>query len=71
MTTTQQLLNEVDAALSALLTGGASSYSIQGRTVTKLDLDSLFNARDRLIRQLERESGIGIFTLAKFNPTSR
>jgi hypothetical protein len=69
--TTQQLLDEINAALFALITGGASSYSIQGRTVTKLDLAALLDARDRLTRELERQNGAGIFTLAKFNPTSR
>jgi hypothetical protein len=69
--TTQQLLNEVNEALSALITGGASSYSIQGRTVTKLDVNALLEARDRLTRELERQSGAGIFTVAKFNRTSR
>lgn len=71
MSTTQQLLDEVNTALSALITGGASSYSIQGRTVTKLDLAALLDARDKLTRELERQSGVGIFTLAKFSRTSR
>ena len=42
MATATSLLAQIDAAIEALLTGGASSYSIGNRSVTKLDLGDLF-----------------------------
>lgn len=59
------LLTQVELAISALLTGGAESYSIGNRSVTKLDLDSLFKQRESLQRQVQRETGSGAFSLAK------
>lgn len=60
----QSLLTQVETAITALLTGGASSYSIGARTVTKLDLDQLFNERRMLQWEVSRQSG-GAFRLAK------
>ena len=51
-------------AIEALLTGGAQSYSIGARTVTKLDLNSLQKRMDELRRQVYRESGGGMFRKA-------
>lgn len=65
MATAASLLAQIDAAIEALLTGGASSYSIGNRSVTKLDLGTLFEERRLLQTQVERESGGGI-RLAKF-----
>jgi hypothetical protein len=59
------LLSQIEAAISALLTGGASSYSIGQRTVTKLDLADLMNERRMLLTEVERSSGSGGFSLAK------
>jgi hypothetical protein len=64
MATPASLLAQIDAAIEALLTGGASSYSIGSRSVTKLDLKSLFDERRMLQREVARESG-GVFSLAK------
>ena len=64
------LLASVEAAITALLTGGASSYSIGNRSVTKLDLDSLFKQRESLLTQVQRESGSGAFSLAKMGRRS-
>jgi hypothetical protein len=64
MASTQSLLNQIDAAIEALLSGQHSSYSIGSRSVTRLDLNSLFDQRDRLRRQLDREQN-GAFRLAK------
>ena len=65
MATTASLLSLIDTAIEALLTGGASSYSIGARSVTKLDLPALFNERRQLQIQVQRESGSGGFSLAK------
>lgn len=64
MATNATLLAQIDAAIEALLTGGASSYSIGGRSVTKLDLDKLFAQRERLQFLVDRENR-GAFRLAK------
>jgi len=59
------LLSQIEAAISALLTGGASSYSIGQRNVTKLDLAALMAERRMLITEVERSSGSGGFSKAK------
>lgn len=65
MASAASLLALIDAAIEALLTGGASSYSIGSRSVTKLDLNTLFEERRILEMQVARESGSGAFSLAK------
>ena len=65
MATSASLLALIDAAIEALLTGGASSYSIGSRSVTKLDLNTLFEERRMLEIQVQRETGSGAFSLAK------
>lgn len=59
------LLSQIEAAISALLTGGASSYSIGSRSVTKIDLADLMNERRMLLTEVARASGSGAFSLAK------
>ena len=71
MATSASLLAQVEAAIEALLTGGASSYSIGSRSVTKLDLAELFKQRDMLATAARRESGGSPFSLAKIGRTSR
>ena len=71
MAKASSLLAQIDAAIEALLTGGASSYSIGSRTVTALDLNTLFEQRNMLQTQVDRESGGGMFRLAKMQRTSR
>jgi hypothetical protein len=66
--TAAQRLAELDAAISALLTGGASSYSIGGRSVTKLNLNDLVEERRQLAFEVVRESTSG-FSLAKMGKT--
>jgi hypothetical protein len=70
MATAASLLSQIDAAIESLLTGGAESYSIGNRTVTKLDLGDLLEQRYKLQTQVERESGGGL-RLAKFQRRSR
>lgn len=71
MATVSSLLAQIDAAIEALLTGGAASYSIGSRTVTALDLATLMEQRNILQAQVDRESGGGIFRLAKMQRTSQ
>lgn len=59
------LLAQVEAAITALISGGASSYSIGSRSVTKLDLKSLFEERRILQTEVARSSASGAFSLAK------
>ena len=67
MASAASLLAQIDAAIEALLTGGASSYSIGSRTVTSLDLGTLFEQRNLLQIQADREAGGGgMFRIAKF-----
>jgi len=60
MATSASLLALIEAAIEALLTGGASSYTIGSRSVTKLDLASLFEERRILQFQANRESSGGL-----------
>jgi len=60
MASTVSLLAQVEAAIEALLTGGASSYSIGSRSVTKLDLGELMQQRKELLRQVQRETSGGV-----------
>jgi hypothetical protein len=59
------LLSQVESAIEALLTGGASSYAIGQRSVTKLDLKALMEERRLLLIEVQRSSGSGAFSLAK------
>jgi hypothetical protein len=65
MASAASLLAQIDAAIEALLTGGASSYSIGNRTVTRLDLGQLFDQRRMLQTEVQRESGSGGISLGK------
>lgn len=65
------ILDQIEQAITALLTGGASSYSIGSRTVTKLDLSQLMQERRMLQIQVQREAGSGAFSLAKMGKRSR
>lgn len=64
MATAATLLAQIDAAIEALLTGGASSYSIGNRSVTKLDLGQLFEERRLLQTAVAREQN-GTFRVGK------
>lgn len=65
MASSASLLAQIEAAIEALLTGGASSYSIGSRSVTKLDLNDLFEQRKQLQFAVSRESGSGGFSVAR------
>lgn len=64
------LLTQIEAAIEALLTGGASSYSIGARTVTKLDLKTLLEERRLLQSEVSRSAG-GAIRLARITRPSR
>jgi hypothetical protein len=66
MASAASLLAQVEAAIEALLTGGASSYSIGSRSVTKLDLNALFAERQTLRREVDRELN-GTFRLGRMS----
>lgn len=71
MATSASLLTQIEAAIEALLTGGASSYSIGNRSVTKLDLGELLEQRRLLQADAARESVGSAFRLAKLRKASR
>lgn len=64
MASSASLLAMIDAAIEALLTGGASSYSIGSRSVTKLDLAQLMEERRILQQAVDRENSGGVFRKA-------
>lgn len=66
----QDLLDKVEAAIEARLSGGAvQSYSIGGRNLQYVTLEELRKLRDQLKREIASESG-SARTYAKFkNPT--
>jgi len=64
------LLSQIEAAIEALLTGGAESYSIGNRSVTKLDLNSLLAERRALLTEVANASGSGGMRLAKMGRRS-
>jgi hypothetical protein len=66
MASAASLLAQVEAAIEALLTGGAASYSIGSRSVTKLDLNALFAERQTLRREVDRELN-GTFRLGRMS----
>lgn len=66
------LLTSIESAIEALLNGGHTSYSIGGRSVSKLDLPQLFAERRTLISEIARESSsTSVFRLAKMGRPSQ
>ncbi len=57
------LLTATREAIDALTTGRVSSYSLAGRTYTKLNLDELWGQVDRLEKRIRRASK-GISSIA-------
>lgn len=64
---TAQELNLVQEAIQALTIGGHSSYSIGGRSVTKLSLGELQSREKELIARLAQENRGSIFSVAKMS----
>lgn len=65
------LLSSVETAISALLTGGHTSYSIGSRSVTKLDLPQLFAERRLLLEEVQRTTAGATFRVAKMGKPSK
>lgn len=57
--TDEQLLTATREAIDALVQGGASSYTLNGRTVTKVDLPALRDTVEWLESRIARASGSG------------
>lgn len=70
MATYSQLLAAYDTAILNLLSGEHESYSIGGRTVTRLDLADLQEQRDKVAFMANRESGSAV-RVAKMQRVSR
>lgn len=70
MATYQSLLTAYDTAILNLLSGEHDSYSIGNRTVTRLDLATLQEQRDKIAFLARRESGSACH-VAKFQRTSK
>mgnify|MGYP001609013009 CR=1 FL=1 len=65
MSDKQQMLDKVDAAIEAILDGGAvQSYMINGRRIDRMTLSELTGLRDKL--QNEISAGTNRRTFAKF-----
>lgn len=71
MASAASLLALLDSAIEALITGGASSYSIGNRSVTKHDLPSLLQERRALLIEVQRETGSGGMRLGKMGRRSK
>ena len=64
--TTSDMLNQVDAAISARLSGGAvAAYSINGRNIQSMPMPELLALKKDLQKQLAAEKG-GSRNFAKF-----
>lgn len=59
--TASEELEKVNTAITAILTGGVSSYTINGRGVTKLSYDSLVKRKKELEAAVARETSGGFF----------
>jgi len=54
--TTEAQLEEVQAAITAVLTGN-QSYTLDGRTVSRANLDALQRREEQLLRRYNSEQG--------------
>lgn len=61
--TPAQELALINAAITAILEGKAQSYAINGRSVTRLDLASLWKRKSDLEIAISRDSGV--FSVAR------
>lgn len=61
--TPAQELALINAAITAILEGKAQSYSMNGRDVTRLDLNDLWKRKNELEAAIARDSSI--FSVAR------
>ena len=63
----QVMLDNIEAAINARLTGGAvQSYSIGGRNLQYISLSELRQMRDQLKREIASQTPNGARTYARF-----
>jgi hypothetical protein len=62
----QALLEQTRLAIDALTTGGASAYTVAGRSVTKLDLPALWKQVEVLEARVARASSGSQATAVRF-----
>lgn len=58
--TTQDMLDQVNNAITAIMVGG-QSYKIGSRQLTRADLKQLYQIRNDLTAQLAQEKSTGLF----------
>lgn len=63
--TAQEELALIDEAIRAILSGGVASYSINGRSLTKLDYRMLVQRKAELEAQIAQQAG-GMFVASQF-----
>lgn len=66
MSQAEQEFAAVNAAILAILEGGSSSYSLAGRSVTALDIETLYKIQGKLRARIARESGVPTIAVIKF-----
>ena len=66
--TAQEELTLLETAYTSLLTGGVQSYTINNRSVTKLDFSWMIKRIDQLRAQVARETTGGWFAAQFRNP---
>ena len=63
--TNSQILDMEETAISTVVAGGVSSYQINGRAVTRMDIGKLMKTRDDLLAAIAREN-VGSFGVGEF-----
>lgn len=59
MASATERLARLDAAIEALENGGAQSYSVGSRSVSKFDIGELYAERRKLVFEADRETSGG------------
>ena len=70
MATNSEMLTSVRTAIAAVLAGGNSSYSINGRTFTRLDLDTLLRMEKEYAGRVASENAVVRPMVVRFNEPS-
>lgn len=65
-TQAEQELAAVNAAILSILQGKSSSYSLAGRSVTVLDLNTLYQIQGKLSAKIAREQGVPTRAVIRF-----
>jgi hypothetical protein len=67
----QPTQEQIEQAIASIIDGGASSYSIGNRSVSKLDPAKLYELAQKIAFNAERRAGKSPFSVAKIGRTSR